>query len=153
MDESIQGIIPNTQSCMLGQKAFNLIITDKRLIVATLTSDMIKQEAKRQAEESKAQGEGIFKRMAKTATAGTSLYKKYFDMTAEQILAEHADNYAIDPSMVKKIKVKQGYFKEHQSKRTPNELKIKTTDGKKVFRFSHPTAKEAKNMISQTFGL
>ena len=152
MDETIQGIIPNAQSGMLGQKAFNLIITDKRLIVATLTSEMIKQEAKRQAEASKAQGEGFFKRMAKTAMAGTSFYKRYFDMTPEQILAEHADNYAIEPSLVKKMRVKQGYFNEHQSKRTPNELRIKSSDGKNVFRFSQPTAKEVKNMLSQTFG-
>ena len=152
MEETIRGIIPNTHAGLLGQKAFNLILTDRRLIVATLTSEMIKQAAKQKAEESKQQGEGILKRMAKTAFAGVDLYKKYYGMPIENILSENPGNYYLEPSMVHKISVKQGRYDDSSGRSTPNEIKIKSTQGKHVFTFPNPSAKEAKALLTQTFG-
>jgi hypothetical protein len=152
MEETIRGIIPNTHTGLFGQKAFSLILTDKRLIIAALTSDMIKQAAKEKAEESKEQGDGILKRMVKTAFAGVDLYKKYYEMPIESILSENPGNYYLEPSMVNKISVKQGHYDDSSGRSTPNEIKIKSTQGKHVFTFASPSAKEAKALLSQTFG-
>ena len=62
-EENIVGIIQNVQSGLLGSKAYNLIVTDKGIIVAQLTNKMLKEEAKKTAQSSKEQGEGFLKRI------------------------------------------------------------------------------------------
>jgi hypothetical protein len=152
MEETLLGIIPNTHTGLFGQKAFNLIITDRRLIAAALTSEMIKQAAKEKSEESKAQGDGILKRMAKTAFVGVDLYKRYYQMPLNNIVSENPGNFSLEPSMVKKISVKTGRYDQETSKTTPNEIRIKSTLGKHVFSFTSIQPKEARALLSQTFG-
>ncbi len=149
--EEIVGIIPNTHAGFLGQKAYNLIVTNQRLIVAELTSDMLKNEAKKAREESKEQGEGFLKRMAKTMTSGTSYYQKYFDMPVENILNENPNNYSISVNDIKKIRIKIGMMYE-DGKNNPNEIRIKWNNGKETFRFSNIGAGEAKKILKKTFG-
>ena len=107
--EEIVGIIPNTKSDFLGQKAYNLIVTNHRLIVAELTKDMLKDEAKRVTDETKEKEEGIFSRMAKTMSSGTNLYQKYYSMSIESILTENPGNYSIAVNDVKKNQDKTWY--------------------------------------------
>jgi hypothetical protein len=152
MEETLLGIIPNTHTGLFGQKAFNLIITDKRLIAAALTSDMIKQAAKERSDESKAQGDGVLKRMAKTAFVGVDLYKRYYQMPLETIVSENSENFSLEPSMVKKISVKTGTYDQDNNRSTPNEIHIKSTLGKHVFSFTSIQPKEAYTLLSQTFG-
>lgn len=149
--EEIVGIIPNVQSGFLGQKAYNLIVTNNRLIVAELTNDMIKNEAKKVREDSKSQGEGFFKRMAKTMTSGTSYYQKYFSMPVENILNENPNNYNIFVNNVKKIRINNGYM-HNDGKRIPNEIKIKWDNGKVSFKFTSIGSGEAKNILRKSFG-
>jgi len=52
-EEQVLGVIPNVKSGVFGQKTYNLVATDKGIIVAQLTSSMIKEEAKRVTEELK----------------------------------------------------------------------------------------------------
>lgn len=151
MEETIVGIIPNTHSGMFGQKAYNLIVTNERLIIATLTSEMIKQHAKETSENGKAAGEGRLKRWAKSAFSGYNYYEKYFNMNPDDILAEHQDNYYLDAGMIKKISVKQGHIDHESGKSLPNELKIKSSKGKLKFTFSQITVKEAKKYLSNPF--
>ena len=152
MVESIVGIISNVRTGLLGQKTYNLIITDKRLIAAVVTSKMLSDAARQQAAESKAKGEGLLKRMASTAFSGYHYHEKYFDMSPEDILSENAENFCLEPSMIKKISIKQGYFNEHQERSNPHQLKIKTTNGKYSFSFSSANPKQAKQFLSQAFG-
>jgi len=151
MDESIIGIISNVRTGLLGQKAYNLIVTDKRLIAAIVTSKMLSDAAKKQAAESKEKGEGLLKRMASTAFSGYHYHEKYFEMTPEDILSENTENFYLDPSMIKKISIKNGYFDEHQEKSNPHQLKIKSNNGKFVFSFSSVNPKQAKEFLSHAF--
>jgi hypothetical protein len=150
-DEQIIGIIPNVNSGFLGQKAYNLIVTNYRMIVAELTKDMLKDAAKKATEESKEQGEGVFKRMAKTMTSGLNLYNKYYDMPIQNILNENPGNYSISINDTKKIKVKFGTIYE-DGRSTPNEIVIKWSNGKTSFRFTSIAHNEAKNILKKTFG-
>jgi hypothetical protein len=151
--EEIVGIIPNTQSGFLGQKAYNLIVTNHRLIVAELTNDMIKNEMKKVKEDSKKQGDGFFTRWTKTMTSGAnSYYKKYFSMPVENILNENPNNYCIFINNIKKIRVHNGYM-HNEGKRIPNEIKIKWDNGKESFRFTSIESVEAKNILRKTFGV
>ena len=149
-EEEIVGIIPNTKSGFLGQKAYNLIVTNHRLIVAELTKDMLKDEAKRVTDETKEKGEGIFSRMAKTMSSGTNLYQKYYSMPIESILTENPGNYSITVNDVKKIKIKLGMMYD-DGRNIPNEITIKWANGKESFKFSSST-NDAKNILKKTFG-
>lgn len=150
-EEEIVGIIPNTNAGLLGQKAYNLIVTNHRLIIAEMTKDMLKDEAKKVAEESKEQGAGFFRRMASTMTSGTNLYKRYYSMPIDNILGETPGNYSIAASDVKKIRIKQG-MTYNDGKNVPNEIRIKWNNGKESFKFSSIGAGEAKNILKKTFG-
>ncbi len=149
-DEKIIGIIPNTHTGIFGNKCYNLVVTDKRLIAAELTSQMIKDAAKKNSEESKARGEGLLKRMASTMFSGTNYYDKYFSIPIEQIISENPGNFVIEPHMVRKIKVSYRAIDAEQNK-YQNELKIKWTGGKSVFRFNSISTKDAKNILANTF--
>ncbi len=150
--EEIVGIIPNTQAGFLGQKAYNLVVTNQRLVVAELTNDMIKNHLNKVKEESKKQGDGFFKRWAKTMTSGgNSYYQKYFSMPIENILNETPNNYSIFVNNVKKIRVKNGTT-DTDGKRIPNEVKIKWNNGKVSFRFTSISSTDAKNILKKTFG-
>lgn len=149
--EEIVGIIPNTHAGFFGQKAYNLIVTNQRLIVAELTSDMLKKEAEKARQESKEQGDGFLKRWAKTATSGTSFYQRYFSMPIDSILNENPSNYSISVNDVKKIRIKIGTMYD-DGKKTPNEIRIKWSNGKENFRFSSISSNEVKSILKKTFG-
>jgi hypothetical protein len=152
MDESIVGIISNVRSGLLGQKTYNLIITDKRLIAAIVTSKMLSDAAKQQAADSKERGEGLLKRMASTAFSGYHYHEKYFDMSPDEILSENTDNFYLEPSMIKKISIKHGHYNDHQGRHDPHQLKIKANNGKFAFSFSSVNPKQAKEILSHAFG-
>lgn len=151
MDEKIIGIIPNVSSGFFGQKSFNLIVTEKRLIAAIVTNKMLSEAVKQSREESKNQGDGVLKRMAKTAFSGYSFHKKYFDMSPDEILSENTENFYLDPAMIKKIKVRSGTYIQEQGTYQPNELRIKAINGKYKFSFSSISTKEAKTLLSHPF--
>ncbi|MDG6218370.1 MAG: hypothetical protein QCI00_02900 [Candidatus Thermoplasmatota archaeon] len=152
MDERIIGIIPNVSSGFFGQKSFNLIVTDKRLIVAIVTNKMLSEAIKQTREESKDTGDGVLKRMAKTASAGYTFHKKYFNMSPDKILAENTENFYLNQTMIKKIKVILGTYIPEKGISNPNELKIKATNGKYKFLFSNMSTKEVKTLLSHPFG-
>jgi len=148
-EEQVLGVIPNVKSGVFGQKIYNLVATDKGIIVAQLTSSMIKEEAKRVTEELKEQGAGRLKRMSATMTAGINLYKRYFSMPVADIIAETNGNFSIGQNQVKSIKIKRNSSNEDINS---HELTIKWSGGKSKFNFSDVSPKEAKALLIQTFG-
>ncbi len=96
--EKVVYIIPNLtyKKGMFKSASVNLVVTDKRLIVAHITKEMLK-EARKEA--------GGFLR---GITSGFTLYKKYYEMEPEKILQETADNFSIPISEIKEIKLKSG---------------------------------------------
>jgi len=148
--ESIVGIIPNAHAGMMGNKCYNVVVTNYRLIMAQLTKQMIMDEAKRVKEQARAEGKGRLSTFAATATCGTTIFQKYFQMDPESILIENGGNYFIDLRSIKSWKVKQGYHDEERA--NPNELKIKWNDGKITLKFNGISANEAKNMLSSVLG-
>lgn len=73
----------------LGQKACNLVVVDGGIIVAQLTSDMIREEASRTSREAKEEGGGFLKCVLATMSAGMTLHQRYFAMAPADILAEN----------------------------------------------------------------
>ena len=147
----IIGIIPNVRAGLLGQKAFNIIITDANLIVAQMTNAMVNEEIKKVREESKDKGDGFLKRMASTMTAGYHIHERYFNMTIEQIVNETTGNFVISNDSIKKIRIKIGEIYE-DGRNQPNTLKIVSNNAKYKYTFTQITAKQAKEILMQTLG-
>jgi len=147
-EEQVMGVIPNVSSGILGQKMYNLVVTDRRLVVVQLTSSMIKEEVKRVTEELKEQGAGRLKRMGATMTAGINLYRRYFSMPVADIFAETNGNFSIGQNQVKKISFKNNFSDKGKDE---HELTIKWEGGKLKFRFSDTNPKEAKAFLAKTF--
>jgi hypothetical protein len=149
--EVVIGVIANaTQARGLGRKSYNLVITNRRLIGAELTSKMIAGEAERVAREAKARGEGLMAQMSKRAFAGINLYERYYSMPAEAIIAENKDNWAIPIEQIESCDMDEsdnGY---------PTQLTVRWEGGKNTFSFDpkvlgsgRVSADDAKAMLSQ----
>ncbi len=147
-EEHVLGVIPNASGGMLGKKMYNIVVTDRRLVMASLTSSMIKDEVKRVTRQSKEQGVGRLKRMAITMAAGANLYRRYFSMPVADILSETSGNFTVEPGQIKSVKIKTNLSNDG----TGYEILIKWTGGKLALHFSDISPKDAKSLLVQTLG-
>jgi len=78
-------------------EAFNIVVTNQRMIFAQMTSEMIKAEAATH----RGQGiGGVFKAMG----AGYSLWQRYPQMSPDQALTETPGNFGIYMNQIRKVK-------------------------------------------------
>lgn len=116
--EPLVGIIPAVSRRKgLGTEGYNIIVTQRRMIFAVMTNDMIKEESKRVS-----QGKGFLGGIAAAATVGNTFYKRYLNMSPDDALAENRENFAVDLSRIRRVKITAGkendnYFtiKENQN--------------------------------------
>jgi len=76
---------------------FTMIVTDKRLIFAKVTNEILKEQA------AQLKGQGFMARM-QASMSGDHITSRYDNIAPEQALAENSDNFAVDRSEIKKIK-------------------------------------------------
>ncbi len=105
--EKLIGIIPcvSRRKGLLGTEGFNIVVTDKRMIFAIMTSGMVQEEAKKEGKG------GFLSGMVGAATAGYTLHKRYLTMPPEAALKENAQNFSVELGSVKKAKVEEGRAK------------------------------------------
>jgi hypothetical protein len=150
-DEAVIGVIANAAMARtFGRKTYNLVVTNKRLIGAELTSKMIAEEAERVSREAKARGEGLMARMGQRAYAGVNLYQRYYTMPVEDIVAENKDNWSIPVEEIQSCKM------DEEDNGYPTQLTIQWTQGKYTFIFDAATlgsgrvkAEDAKAILKQ----
>jgi zinc-ribbon domain len=101
-DETLIGIIPavTRKKNMMAMEGFNIIVTRRRMIFAVMTNDMISRAAKQAGKEG-----GFLSGMVNAATAGYTFYKRYLTMPPDEALAENPQNFAVELSQVRKIKI------------------------------------------------
>ena len=130
--ETIVGIIPDLKhkKGFLKYEGCNVIVTNRRLIVARMTKEMRK------------------------ALASTSAEEKYRGMAIEDILSETEGNFAIEASETKRLRVERGAGGDIETSGGPDRLIIKSTAGKHVFTFGTKSisAKDAKALLKEAFG-
>jgi hypothetical protein len=102
--EAIYGAIPAVSRRKgLGVEGFNVIVTQRRMIFAVMTNEMISQAAKQAGKEG-----GFFGGMLNAATVGYTFYKRYLTMAPDAALAENPQNFTIELGGVRKVKVTEG---------------------------------------------
>ncbi len=170
MDEKILEVIPvNWKKSMFKLEPWALVITDKRMLFAKWTQELFKKESERRKEETKEAGGGKLKQFFSQMGTGFSYYKKYYEMTPEEIIGEHNENFALAPNDIVRVDMKKGRGKggaiinikvgvniggsgDLDDLETPHELIITTKTGKIVFTFNTNFAK-VKGALSQAFNL
>jgi len=152
--ETITGMLPYLNAGMLGQKAYSMIITDQRIIVAKFSNKRFKEELNKHNKELKDQGVGALGRMKESMGYTNTYIQRYFQMQPDDILNEDSENYSLTPQQINKIKFKQGHtYSDSDSQYTkPNEIIIKHTNGKTAFKFQQPTVKEAQQLLQGLLG-
>lgn len=139
--ENVIGAFPvSRKKGMFTQESFHLILTTRRLIFAAFTNEMIKQAAK---EEGKG---GFLSGMVGAMTLGYNYYKHYLNMDPEVALRENPQNFVLDISRIRKVKLEMGRKQAaprnqgiiHKADVYDNsKLEIETIGEKHVFAIAH----------------
>ena len=87
---------------MFAMESFHVIFTPRRLVFAAFTNEMIKQAAKEEGKD------GFLAGVMGAMTLGYNYYKHYLTMDPEVALRENSQNFAIDLSRIRKIKLEIG---------------------------------------------
>ncbi len=171
MEEKILEVVPvNWKKSMFKLEPWALVVTDKRMLFAKWTQELYKKEADRRKEETKDAGGGKLKQFFSQMGTGFTYYKKYYEMTPDEILQEHSENFSLTPSDVLSINMKKGRSKrsgsgiinvkvginvgggDTEDLETPHELIINAKTGKMIFNFNTNFDK-ARGALSQAFNV
>ncbi len=131
--------------------------------------ELVKKEADRRKEEAKEAGGGKLKQFFTQLGTGFSYYKKYLEMSPDEILSEHNENFAITPADVLRVDLKKGRGKggaiinvkvgvtiggggDIDDLETPHELIITAKTGKMVFTFN-TNFNKVRGALSQAFNV
>lgn len=113
-------------------KTYSLVLTDRRMIFAELTKERITSMVNEARETAKAQGKGFMGQWGAQLGTSFAYHEVYWQMVPDAVLAESPGNYAIERSAFKDAKFKAGVMYD-DGRNTPDELVIKTTEGKHKF--------------------
>ncbi len=163
--EKIEGMIPSVRlkTGLLSSKVYNLVVTDRRIVFAETTKEMLKQAAADAARESKEQGKGMLRRMATTMVSSRRVYEKYWQMDIAAILKETPGNFAIALDEVKKISfqvstVQLRMEQQEMGQSGKDRMTIKTTKDKYKLTFepilttSSVQSNEARTLLRKVLG-
>ena len=152
-EEKVLGVIPNASlsTGFLRSKLYTLVVTNRRIIAARVTKDLIKKEKlKRKAEASK-EGHGRFRQMLRSFMANFTFSDRYLDIIPEEILSETPDNFFVAPEDIIETKLTEGIVTEDEDGNTsqyPHSLYIKTNKNRYKFSFNGNFA-EIKNLLNR----
>lgn len=102
--EQLIGIIPavSRRKGLMSTEGFNIVVTDRRMIFAAMTPEMIKEAGKEKGKD------GFIAGILGAATAGYDLWERYLTISPEAALKENPQNFFVELSQVKKVKLEPG---------------------------------------------
>ena len=147
------GVIPHLlqrEPGHIGSKHFTLIVTDRRLIVAQFTVQMIREtqaDSKRRAKE---EGKGFLGRLFAGSFISSDYADRYWNMAPEQILLETTGNFAVEIPTVSAVVIEHHVSKSEESRFDVYELRIESTEGVSSYVFDGDP--EDVKMLRQILG-
>ena len=86
---------------------YNLIVTDHRSIFSKLTNEMMNKTIQARRAKAESEGKGFFGKW-KAQMQGFNTYTDYYQgMTPDQILHEGKENFSVDNSTIRGLKIKE----------------------------------------------
>jgi hypothetical protein len=129
------GAIPLRKSKSLGRyDAFTGVLTSRRIIIASMTNDMMKDAIQQARDQAKAQGKGFWGQWSDQLKAGVGHTRNYLTMDPSAILSETPGNFGISNDIIAEVKLELKYIGPQDTERREFEVKIKSTYGKYEFR-------------------
>jgi hypothetical protein len=132
---------------MFTQESMHVIVTNRRLIFAAFTNEMVKQGAK---EEGKG---GFLAGMLGAATLGYHYYKRYLNIPPDSALRENPQNFALERATIRKVKLEMGRRQvdktRHIEQYEAGKLEIETTGSKHTFSIPHDFHNLAASALRQ----
>ncbi len=148
--ETVIAVVPNATLMKgflgTGSRLHALVITAKRVLFARTTTQMLKAITAEARDAAKAEGKGFFGQWGAQMGAQGILAARYFDMSPDDILAEHPANFAIERDSIVKARLKIGAAGDQNMAASTDQLIIKTT-GKKYKVQLGSGAKQAREAL------
>jgi hypothetical protein len=158
-DERVIGVIPTARikTGMFSSKAYTLVFTNRRLILAEMTKQLLAAEIERSRAAAKAQGGGFFSQWGAQLKTSFTFGAQYLTANPDAILAETPGNGALTPADVRMLTI------EHKTRNRGSDdeveqdflrITIEATTGKHTFETDgeKPKADEARAMAASVFG-
>jgi len=89
---------------------YTLVVTEQKLIFARLSKELYKkqvEDVKAIIENNKKNKVGFLSSMADRMTAYSNWFRRYYEMTIEEIVSETSDNIVIEKADVTALKIRQ----------------------------------------------
>ena len=134
--EQIIGVIGNARKMkMLGVSwdTYALVVTDRRMILAQLTADMLNAAYKEAAERAKADGKGFLELSTHQMTVAFQYCQKYDTMPPEFVLAETKGNRAIENLRISAVNLKEKPTHKGSMEYQEFIMTVQSADGKFEF--------------------
>ncbi len=148
--EHIHGLIPNAvlKGGFLGiaGKPYILVLTDKRIIFAHVTKEMMKQAVTDARDEAKAGGKGFFGQWGAQLGAYSTIAQRLAETPPDQILTETPENFSLERGDIVSAKLKAGHT-DDQGGSSPDRLIIKATDKRKYNLMLSAGMRQAKEAL------
>ena len=157
-DERVTGVIPaaKIKTGMFSTKAYTLVVTDRRLLLAEMTDAAVKRHVEEARAEKKAEGGGFLGQWGAQLGAALRFADRYLAMSPEVILAETPGNAALTPAELRSIKVerKKDRGGDDEPDRDYLRITIEAGSGKREFNTDgeHPKVDQARALLAATFG-
>lgn len=109
MSEQIKCVLHNIKKAkMFGQwDAYSVVVTGTRCIFAKLTGDLLKKAAAEANQKGKEDGKELLDRWGDQMAATLRYGDRYLGLSAEAIMQECKDNFAVDNSSLKSISFRE----------------------------------------------
>jgi hypothetical protein len=148
--ERIVSVVPNLKRLKSFGRwdTYNLVVTDKRCIFASLTTDMLNTAIKEANERGKSEGKGFMGRWGDQMSASVGYWRRYESMDPEAILRESRGNFAFERSSVRKAYVERRRRGGQGGSPHYWEVIIQTSGGNYKFESDTDTGPE----VSRAFG-
>lgn len=134
--ERVLAVIPNAtlKGGFMGMssKAGTLVLTERRVIFAHTTSEMMKRLVADARDGAKADGKGFFGQWGAQLGAYAAFAQRYLEMDPNVTLAESPENLSIENAAIRKAQVKVGVDDQNGAPGT-DKLVVKTDGGKTVW--------------------
>ncbi len=115
-----------------------IAVTPKRMIMARITSDMLKKATKEAGHEAKGEGKGFFGRIGSQFGAYMNFGDRYIGKLPQEVLDDNNENFDINNKNIKKILVRR---KSRGEDSDYYEFNIETASGNHKFIFENSLPK------------
>jgi hypothetical protein len=156
--ERVRGVLPQASINvgLMKNEEWILIVTDRRLIGAKVTADLMKTIIQEARDQAKARGSGFFGQWGAQLKVGLHIAARFQAMPPDAIVAETAGNWCLYPGQVSRIRVqrRQSPGDEDSAPEDYLKIEIETPGGKGTYTTSSDGrhAPEIAALLGSLFG-